>query len=137
MNDPVKFDLVADLYDSYVTVKLDLEFFMEETYNYDDEILELMCGTGRVSIPLLESGRKPCCVDYSGKMLNVFRNKIASKDYPVRLIQMDIAKLEANPEKLWSLNEMERTEGEPDIVGLDNLTGLFSGKSQRPQKCLL
>jgi len=27
------------------------------------------------------------------------------------------AKLEANPEKLWSLNEMERTGGEPDVVG--------------------
>ncbi|MDR4890269.1 DUF4256 domain-containing protein [Fredinandcohnia sp. QZ13] len=29
------------------------------------------------------------------------------------------AKLEANPEKLWSLNEMEKTEGEPDVVGYD------------------
>src|SRR5271155_5388579 len=28
------------------------------------------------------------------------------------------AKLEANAEKLWSLNEMERTSGEPDVVGL-------------------
>lgn len=28
-------------------------------------------------------------------------------------------KLEANPEKLWSLNEMERTGGEPDVVGYD------------------
>jgi len=27
------------------------------------------------------------------------------------------AKLEANPEKLWSLNERERTGGEPDVVG--------------------
>jgi hypothetical protein len=26
-------------------------------------------------------------------------------------------KLEANTEKLWSLNEMERTGGEPDVVG--------------------
>jgi len=32
------------------------------------------------------------------------------------------AKLEANPEKLWSLNEMERTEGEPDVVGYDEKT---------------
>ncbi len=28
-------------------------------------------------------------------------------------------RLVANPEKLWSLNEMERTGGEPDVVGLD------------------
>lgn len=35
------------------------------------------------------------------------------------------AKLEANPEKLWSLNEMERTGGEPDVVGFDPETGEF------------
>src|SRR4029079_5013641 len=33
------------------------------------------------------------------------------------------AKLEANPEKLWSLHEMERTGGEPDVVGHDKKTG--------------
>lgn len=32
------------------------------------------------------------------------------------------AKLEANTEKLWSLNEMERTGGEPDVVGFDKET---------------
>jgi hypothetical protein len=32
------------------------------------------------------------------------------------------AKLEANPGKLWSLNEMERTGGEPDVVGHDKKT---------------
>src|SRR5882672_7127502 len=35
------------------------------------------------------------------------------------------AKLEANAEKLWSLNEMERTGGEPDVVGLDKRTGEY------------
>ena len=35
------------------------------------------------------------------------------------------AKLEANPEKLWSLNEMERTGGEPDVVGYDEKTGEY------------
>ena len=33
------------------------------------------------------------------------------------------AKLEANTEKLWSLSEMERTGGEPDVVGHDKKTG--------------
>ena len=33
------------------------------------------------------------------------------------------AKLEAQPEKLWSLHEMERTGGEPDVVGQDQQTG--------------
>lgn len=35
------------------------------------------------------------------------------------------AKLEANPEKLWSLSEMERTGGEPDVVGFDKKTGEY------------
>jgi len=33
------------------------------------------------------------------------------------------ARLEANPGKLWSLNEMEKTGGEPDVVGHDRKTG--------------
>ncbi len=35
------------------------------------------------------------------------------------------AKLKANPTKLWSLNEMERTGGEPDVIGKDKKTGEF------------
>lgn len=35
------------------------------------------------------------------------------------------AKLEADPVKLWSLSEMERTGGEPDVVGFDNKSGEF------------
>jgi hypothetical protein len=35
------------------------------------------------------------------------------------------AKLVANPEKLWSLNEMERTGGDPDVVGYDKETGEY------------
>ncbi|MDX5474791.1 MAG: DUF4256 domain-containing protein [Bacillaceae bacterium] len=34
-------------------------------------------------------------------------------------------KLEANPSKVWSLFEMERTGGEPDVVGYDNNTGEY------------
>src|SRR5438046_9952152 len=46
------------------------------------------------------------------------------------------AKLEANPEKLWSLNEMERTGGEPDVVGHDKKTGeyiLFDCSAESPK----
>jgi len=48
------------------------------------------------------------------------------------------AKLEANPEKLWSLHEMEITGGEPDAVGYDRTTceyfffRLFTRDPQRP-----
>jgi hypothetical protein len=35
------------------------------------------------------------------------------------------ARLEAKPDKLWSLQEMERTGGEPDVVGQDKKTGEY------------
>jgi hypothetical protein len=35
------------------------------------------------------------------------------------------ARLDSNPGKLWSLNEMERTGGEPDVVGQDKKTGEY------------
>ncbi len=46
------------------------------------------------------------------------------------------AKLDANPDKLWSLSEMERTGGEPDVVGYDNETDeyiFFDCCPQSPQ----
>jgi|ERR1051325_1382195 hypothetical protein len=35
------------------------------------------------------------------------------------------SKLEVNPGKLWSLNEMEKTGGEPDVIGHDQKTGEY------------
>ena len=36
-----------------------------------------------------------------------------------------LAKLQSNPQKIWSLSEMERTGGEPDVVPFDQRTGEF------------
>lgn len=47
------------------------------------------------------------------------KNKNRHKNLKWAKIQ---AKLEANPEKMWSLNEMERTGGEPDVVSFDKNT---------------
>ncbi len=49
------------------------------------------------------------------------------------------AKLEADPEKLWSLSEMERTGGEPDVVSYDQETGEYvfydcSGESPKDRR---
>jgi hypothetical protein len=46
------------------------------------------------------------------------------------------ARLEAAPKKLWSLNEMERTGGEPDVVGHDKKSGdyiFYDCSEQTPQ----
>ena len=51
------------------------------------------------------------------------------------------AKLEVNAEKLWSLNQMERTGGEPDVVGHNEKTGEYifqdcSAKSPKDRRSL-
>jgi hypothetical protein len=51
------------------------------------------------------------------------------------------AMLELNTDKLWSLNEMERTGGEPDVVGFDKKTGEYiffdcSGESPKERRSL-
>ncbi|TGK35088.1 class I SAM-dependent methyltransferase [Leptospira gomenensis] len=73
----IDFDLVADLYDVYVNSDLDLAFFLRETEGVSSPILELMAGTGRVSLPLLQRGRKLFCVDYSREMLVRLKEKAA------------------------------------------------------------
>jgi SAM-dependent methyltransferase len=93
MYNPIKFDKVADLYDDYVNVDFDIPFFFHETEEFNNEILELMCGTGRVSIPLLNAGRKLVCVDYSQGMLDAFIQKIGGKDLPVRFVSADVTEL--------------------------------------------
>ena len=93
MKGTIKFDKVADIYDFYVNVDFDIPFFVKETDGYKGEILELMCGTGRVSIPLLELERRMVCVDYSKGMLDSFERKIRNKNYPVSLVQMDVTNL--------------------------------------------
>jgi hypothetical protein len=40
-------------------------------------------------------------------------------------VQSRLCGMEANTQKLWSLNEMERTGGEPDVVGHDKKTGEY------------
>jgi ubiquinone/menaquinone biosynthesis C-methylase UbiE len=96
MAESIKFDKVADIYDYYVNINLDIPFFLKETENRTEKILELMCGTGRVSLPLLENGRKLVCVDYSQGMLDVFERKISGKNYAVDLVKTDVLGLNLN-----------------------------------------
>jgi ubiquinone/menaquinone biosynthesis C-methylase UbiE len=68
-NAPIDYDCVADIYDLYVTSDLDIGFYLEEATKVQGKVLELMCGTGRVSISLLEAGVDLTCVDASKGML--------------------------------------------------------------------
>lgn len=50
------------------------------------------------------------------------KNKNRHKELDWEKLQI---KLESNPEKLWSLNEMEKTGGEPDVISFDEKTNEY------------
>lgn len=58
------------------------------------------------------------------KILEVLRARFEKNMNRHKVIEWEKVreKLKANPDKLWSLNEMESTGGEPDIIGLDKKT---------------
>lgn len=72
-----------------------------------------------------KSNKKKLSAEQSSELLGVLQTRFEKnmkrhKGIDWAKVQ---AKLEANPEKLWSLDDMERTGGEPDVVGQDKKTG--------------
>ncbi|MEN6424482.1 MAG: class I SAM-dependent methyltransferase [Phycisphaerales bacterium] len=90
------YDRVAHLYDAYVQTELDIPFFLDEAKKTAGAVLELMCGTGRVSVPLLDVGTDLTCVDSSAEMLEVFRGKLQDRDLTADLIEADVCDLSLN-----------------------------------------
>lgn len=73
----------------------------------------------------VNSKKKELSPEHAEKLLSTLKarfekNMNRHKDLEWAKVQ---TKLEANTEKLWSLHEMERTGGEPDVVSYDEITG--------------
>jgi SAM-dependent methyltransferase len=77
---------VADLYDHVVPYaeRGDVAFFVEEAKNADGRVLEIGCGTGRVTIPTARAGVSITGLDTSAAMLDVLRTKMTREDDGVR-----------------------------------------------------
>ena len=76
----------------------------------------------------LKSNKKELSTEQREELLRALKarfEKNANRHKGLEWVKVQ-AKLEANPEKLWSLNEMERTGGEPDVVGYDKKTGEYT-----------
>src|SRR5450432_2543475 len=71
--------------------------------------------------------QKKLSPEQRGELLKVLRARFEKKmDRHKGLEWTNVqAKLDANPGKLWSLDEMEMTGGEPDVVGYDKKTGEY------------
>jgi SAM-dependent methyltransferase len=87
------YSLVADIYDKYVTTDLDVRFFLEESNRVKGRVLELMCGTGRLTLPLLSEGVSLTCVDSSPAMLSRLRKKLAQSELNTEVVEQDVVHL--------------------------------------------
>ncbi len=60
---------------------------------YGPKVLELACGTGRITLPLYESGVDIDGLDFSDSMLRVARDRSETKSFPINFILGDIRSL--------------------------------------------
>ena len=84
---------IAAVYDDFCDSDRDLEFFRSLLARRSGRVLELMAGTGRMSVPLLEAGIEPTCLDSSIAMLAVLRRKLRDRSRRLDLVCADVRAL--------------------------------------------
>lgn len=84
----------ADVYDGLNTFLSDLQFYRKWLpESKDAKILELCCGTGRLTLPIAQDGYNICGVDYTASMLERAKVKAAEAGLKINFIEADIRKL--------------------------------------------
>jgi SAM-dependent methyltransferase len=109
------YERIADLYDAFVTTDVDIPFFLEEARKAGGPILELMAGTGRLTIPLAQAGIPVTCVDFSPDMLSRLRAKVTG--LPVEIHEMDIRTMDLGqqyPQIVIPFQAFPELTSEPD-----------------------
>ena len=143
MSSALDYEKIAHLYDSYLRFTDDLPFFIQECQKAEGSVLELMCGTGRISIPLLEAGVNLTCVDSSPAMLAIFRQKLIEKELNTTLIEANVTDLKLETQfdlillPFKSFHELKtKTEQQKvldKIAELLNLNGRFICTLHNPE----
>jgi SAM-dependent methyltransferase len=88
------YDKFSNIYDLVYDFDHDVNFYLRRVKRAGGELLEIGCGTGRVSIPLARAGMKVTGIDNSPGMLKLAREKLAREDDLVRkrveFLEMDV-----------------------------------------------
>lgn len=87
------YDHIADVYDVFVQTEADVPFFLTEPGKTLGEILELMAGTGRITLPIARAGVRLTAVDNAAEMLALLRDKLASEGLTAEVQFMDVRQL--------------------------------------------
>jgi len=89
------YDSWADIYDEvYSFLDYDIDFYLQKASNIKGNILEIGCGTGRITIPLMENGANITGIDSSQKMIDRLRIKVSSNKDAIKIIKQDVRTLE-------------------------------------------
>src|SRR5437016_949698 len=106
MSDSLYDSFIADYYDESPIVKgrlQDVAFYRSAARDFGDPILELGCGTGRITMALAEAGKRITGLDLSGRMLERAVEKRAALRVEARervhLVQGDMARFDLGGEK--------------------------------------
>ena len=83
----------ADIYDGMNTFTSDLPFYLEECRRAKGAVLELACGSGRLTLPLLKAGIDITGVDFTPPMLAAARKKALAQGLPDVFMQGDMLKV--------------------------------------------
>ena len=85
------YDAIARVYDPWsASVTEDVEFYVEEARASGGPVVELACGTGRISVPVAKAGISVIGVDASAGMLEVAREYAAAEGVALDLRQGDM-----------------------------------------------
>src|SRR5262249_42225180 len=85
-SDPQRYDLVEG---AYATGAF-LDFYRRQIVRYGEPVLELACGSGRLTIPLAEAGIQIMGLDLSEEMLNFATMKASERGVQVRVARGDV-----------------------------------------------
>ena len=89
----IDYEKLARLYDGLVDVDDDIDFFVDLSKSTKGKVLELMAGTGRISVPITEAGVQLTCVDSSAEMLRILQDKLKRRGLAAEVILQDVAAL--------------------------------------------
>ena len=88
----------SEIYDLVYDFDYDIDFYLGRARKAGGDILEVGCGTGRISLPLARAGIRVIGVDNSSGMLELAREKLAGEDEKIRerveFIQSDVRELD-------------------------------------------
>lgn len=97
MTNDSPYDAIARLYDPWsASVTEDVEFYVEEARAAGGPVVELACGTGRISVPVAQAGVRVIGVDGSAAMLEVARERAEAAGV-ARLVDLRLGDLRDPP----------------------------------------